>query len=110
VATDVLDHTTTDSSKGYTTAGIAGLTGSSVKDALMTTASSKWLFRAWGKVSVIDANSFTLDCGSGTVITVIAPGYSGIGEGDYASARGILNVSGSTKTLTCNPAHIRKYN
>jgi hypothetical protein len=64
----------------------------------------------WGKVTIVDSTSFDLDDGSGAVVRVIAAGYSGFGNGDYVSARGILDVSGSPKTLTCDPARIVKHN
>jgi len=40
-------------------------------------ASTKWLFKAWGMVTIIDASSFSLADGSGTTVTVIAPGIRG---------------------------------
>ena len=87
-AADVLGQIT-NATGSYKTAAILGMAGSCLADPIMAPASSGWLFRMWGKVTIIDADSFDLDDG----VRVVAPGYSGIGNGDYVSVRGILEWS-----------------
>ena len=107
-AADVLGNIT-NTSGSYKTASILGISGRCLPDPIMAPASSRWLFRMWGKVTIIDANSFYLNDGSGTSIRVVAPGYSGIGNGDYVSVRGVLDVSSSPPTLTARAEHVVCY-
>jgi alpha-tubulin suppressor-like RCC1 family protein len=106
-AVDVLGHTTTNTTGSYKTAGIVGISGKCLADQIMTSASSKWLFKVWGKVTIIDSNSFYLDDGSGVSVRVIAPGYSGLTEGGYAAATGVRTtsdtVSGRAERITVLP-------
>lgn len=76
-----------------------GLNNKAVKAAIMGTAAANYKFTVWGLVTVIDANSFTVDDGSGTPVKVIfaAHGFTGT---DYVSATGTLDVSGAVPVLT----------
>jgi hypothetical protein len=65
-------------------------------------------FVLWGKAHIIDSSTLTLDDGSGTPVTVIAPGYSGIAEGNFARAAGVFMVTGGQPTLTCPASGVLK--
>ena len=109
LAVDALGYST-NSTGSYMTAAILGVSGRCLADPIMASASAKWLFRMWGKVTIIDANSFYLNDGSGNSIRVVAPGYSGIEDGDFVSIRGTLDVSSNPKTLTAKAEHMLRYN
>ena len=112
VATDVVGHST-NATGSYNTAAILGTAGRSLADPIVVPASSRWLFKMWGKVTTIDANSFYLDDGSTASIRVIAPGYSGIGNGDYVSVRGILifpDPPTDPPTLQSEAVYVVKHN
>lgn len=68
-------------------------------------ASHKW-FMVWGKFVPDSADSFWLDDGSNHQVKVIAPGYSGIGQGDTVIAWGVLDNSTGTTTITTTPGRI----
>jgi hypothetical protein len=108
-AADVLGQIR-DTTGSYKTARILGAAGTCLGRAIMTPASSGWLFRMWGKVSNASANGFYINDGSKTSIHVVAPGYSGIGNGNYVSVRGILDVSSNPPTLTARPEHVVRHN
>jgi len=64
-------------------------------------------FTVWGLVTVVDADTFEVDDGSGPV-HVDAPGHS-LQTGDYAFATGLLDVSTNPWTLTCEARFVRSY-
>jgi|GEM_PF-1038482 len=99
-ATDAAANTATDSSASYRTAAIYGLGCGSAAQPVMDGVFGLYLFRLWGKITVIDSGSFWIDDGAARV-KVIAPGYDGIVDGDFVTARGILNPLASPPTLTC---------
>ena len=84
-----------------------GLNNKAVADAIMGTASGGFVFTVWGKVTTIDANSFTVDDGSRAPVTVIFAGH-GLTNVDYASATGTLDVSGASPVLTAQV--VKKWN
>lgn len=108
--TDILGHSA-DAAGSYRTAEIVGAAGRCFTDLIMRNASERWLFRIWGKVTLIgsDPDRFYLDDGSGNKVLVIAPGYNGIDNGSYVSVRGILDVNSSPKTLTSKAEYIVRY-
>lgn len=83
---------------------VVGASNKAVLDAIMTTSAPNYIWVFWGKVTVTDANKFTIDDGSGVTINVDAPAH-GLSNGNYVAVRGSLNVG--TKTLTSQ--HITKY-
>ena len=101
VAKDAANNSATDTSGAYKTARIFGTSAKSADHPIMALATSKYLFKLWGQVQVIDSNSFSLDDGSGTRVKVLATGH-GLTTGSTKSARGILDTAGSPYTLT-NP-------
>ena len=76
-----------------------GLNNKATRDSIMSAASSSFVFTVWGKVTVIDANSFTVDDGSNKPVTVVYANH-GFANNDYVSATGTLNISGTTPVLT----------
>lgn len=56
------------------------------------------MFRVWGRVSVVSADSFDLDDGSGAPVRVTAAAH-GLLAGTYAMAEGILNAGGAQPVL-----------
>lgn len=56
------------------------------------------MFRVWGRVSVVSADSFDLDDGSGAPVRVNSTAH-GLSTGTYAVAEGILNTGGAQPVL-----------
>ncbi len=63
-------------------------------------------FVVWGVVRDAGVDSFYLDDGSGHPAKIVAAGYSGIGNGDYARAEGVLHDSAEGPILLCSPEDI----
>jgi len=76
-----------------------GTSNKSILDAIMADAAPDYVWVLWGKATVIDAGSFSIDDGSGVTIKVVAPSHT-VANDDYVSVRGTLNVSTSPATLT----------
>ena len=72
----------------------------------MTGARSKYRFKFWGRATVIDPNTIELDDGSANTIKVIAPGHTGIGDGDFASAVGTLTTSAEEAILLSSSSQV----
>ncbi|MCE5199725.1 MAG: hypothetical protein ABFD54_15225 [Armatimonadota bacterium] len=77
---------------------VVGASNKAVLDSIMTTAAPKYDWVLWGRVHVVDENTFTIDDGSGVFITVNATGH-GLEGTPYVSVKGTLNLSGSTPVL-----------
>ena len=76
----------------------------------MNAASSIYLFKFWGKVTEVDNNTFTLDDGSGSPITVNAPGYkTKLSTGNFAAARGILTINGLLRVVQSEVDWLTKF-
>jgi hypothetical protein len=87
---------------GVKIAGTADLVGTTIASLLRspaTAGSANYRFCVWGVVETIDTSTFWLDDGSGSRIRVFAPGYTGITNGGFASARGTVDVSVSPPVL-----------
>lgn len=67
------------------------------------TAQATYIWLLYGKVSNRDTNGFQINDGSGTTITVVAPGNS-VAEGNYVTVKGTLDAT--NKTLTSQSIHI----
>jgi hypothetical protein len=78
----------------------------SLYDPVAALAAGRFRFTVFGKLTVIDGDSFTLDDGSGRPVTVHAPGYSGLTGGDYARATGVLTTDPTM--LTSSAAEVSK--
>lgn len=63
-------------------------------------------FTVWGRVSLLDADGFLLDDGSGAPVKVLAPGHSGLTSGAFARATGVLNNAPEPAELTCAPEDV----
>ncbi len=110
VASDAAGNDATDTSASYLTALIRGASNKAAWGVEMNAASSIYLFKFWGKVTEVDNDNFILDDGSGSPVTVNAPGYkSVISTGDFAAARGILAISGLSRTVQSEVNLITKY-
>jgi hypothetical protein len=97
---------------GITVSGslpVVGTTVDSLMDTIATSASLSRLFCVWGRVETIDSSTFWLDDGSGSRITVFAPGYAGISSGNFASAIGTADVSSTPPVLVSSPDRVRGY-
>ncbi|MHB9035888.1 MAG: hypothetical protein ACYC64_04425 [Armatimonadota bacterium] len=84
---------------------IIGTSQKSLRDAIMTDAAASYDWVLWGKVTVIDGDSFTIDDGSGVNVKVIATGH-GLGNTNYVSVRGSLDVTTNTPTLTAKDMNV----
>jgi len=110
VANDAAGNSAANASATYKTAQIVGTSNKAAWQSVMDSACGIYLFKFWGRVAEIDDNYFTLSDGSGAPITVHAPGYKvKVLAGDYASARGILNIAGSARWIESAPGLITKY-
>ena len=107
-AADSLGHSD-DRTASYKTAAVVGLAGRNLSNQTVVAASSRWLFRIWGKVTINSPAMFTVTTSSGTSIKVVAPLYTGIANGDYVSVRGILSPTGSPPTMQAKGAHVVRY-
>jgi hypothetical protein len=107
VAVDSVGNTSNNSSSSYKTAQVIGMSCADITDPVTRLVKDNYLFKFWGKVSM-DTDGFWLDDGALTRIKVIAPEYSGIEDGDFASARGILDPDATPPTLTCTPFGVTK--
>ena len=76
-----------------------GISNKATLDAATAAAAATKKFTVWGKVTVINANSFTVDDGSGVPVKVIKTAH-GFTAADYVSATGTLDVSGAEPVLT----------
>jgi len=86
-----------------------GISNRAAYDPVMSTASTKFNFKVWGKVTnLVSGVSFTVDDGSGTPVNVVAPGFGGIQNGDYASAKGGFSGEGSGRVLNAQASHVVK--
>jgi len=75
-----------------------GLSNKATLDAAVAAASATKSFTVWGKVTLIDADSFTVDDGSGVPVTVVKTAH-GFADGDYVSATGTLTVTAGTPSI-----------
>ena len=78
---------------------VFGISNRAAYDPIISSASAKFSFKVWGKVTILGGDSFSVDDGSGTPVTVVVPGFSGIANGDYASAKGKFSGEGSNRVL-----------
>lgn len=82
-----------------------GLNNRAAYDPIMSVAAAGLRFKVWGSVTIINDSSFTVNDGSGPV-TVVAPGYSGIADGNYASASGKFSGTGPGKVLNAQASDV----
>jgi len=82
----------------YSVVRCMGLNNRALTDAVLGLASRSYVFTVWGRVHEIDQDSFWLDDGSNRWVQVFATAH-GLREGDYASARGALNVTDNPPVL-----------
>lgn len=92
-----------------TTAPVVGTGIDSLLDAAATTSAATRQFCVWGKVETIDTSTFWLDDGSGTLVKVFAPGYTGITTGDYVSAIGTADLSVTPPVLISSSSKVNEY-
>ena len=104
------DHcSSTNSSGTYSVVPVIGTAIKNCSDPIASSLCSGYIFKCWGKVTIIDSSSFWLDDGSPQgPIKVIAPGYADITDNDYVCARGILAPAADPITLTCPPDKVMK--
>ena len=96
VATDTVGNSKNDTNTSYKTVQIVGAPTTAAWQPAMYSARTLYLFKFWGRVAEIDDDYFTLNDGSGRLVTVHAAGYKAkVVAGDYATARGVLDVGGS---------------
>lgn len=104
---DAAGNTTVDASHGYTTAPIYSLLNRAVYEEIIGDAQSRFLFMIWGRVTVLNSGSFTVDDGSGMPVKVYATDH-GLTDGRYVTVRGVLSrVSSTDASLTTSPDLIR---
>jgi len=85
-----------------------GVSCRAVRDFVTRGAVRRFRFKIWGRVSVLTANSFTLDDGSGRPVTVVSQGFTGIKNGDYASASGTFSSEETGRVLNAVASDVKK--
>ncbi|MCE5198888.1 MAG: hypothetical protein ABFD54_14600 [Armatimonadota bacterium] len=90
------------------TAPVVGINNKAVNDSIIAPASANYQFKVWGRVSILSTNSFTVDDGSGVPVTVIAPSYTGIANGNYVSVVGTLTDQSGTRVLNAKASDVVK--
>ncbi len=75
-----------------------GLNNKAAWDPIIGLVDANTKFTIWGKVTVVDTDSFMVDDGSGMPVKVLYAGH-GFSDSDYVSATGTLDVSGATPVL-----------
>lgn len=91
----------------------APLVGSSIRAAgslIASRSSATFRFAFWGRATVLDANTIQLDDGSGQVLTVLAPGHTGIYSGHLVRAVGTLCVSPGSPVLLSSAEQVTLLN
>jgi len=78
-----------------------GVTNRAAGDAAALRASYLYRFVIWGLVSNTSSSSFYLDDGSGQPVKVVSKGYSGITDGSFVRAEGVLHGSTEGPVLLC---------
>lgn len=87
-----------------------GTTNRGAADAVTGIASYRGWFTVWGKVILIDGDSFWVNDGSKNSVKVIAPGFSGFGVGDTVKAWGLLDNSSGSAVITSSAGRVLKVN
>ena len=77
-------------------------------DPIISAASSKFLFKLWGKPTVTGPDTFTLDDGSGQPISVESPGVTGLTGVNYVTVTGLLSPSAIGSVLKADADDIVK--
>ncbi len=86
-----------------------GISNRAAHHPIISTAAARFNFKVWGEVTnLVSGNSFTVDDGSGAPVDVVAPGFSGIQNGDYASAQGGLSGEGPSRVLNAQASDVVK--
>ncbi|MCC6485324.1 MAG: N-acetylmuramoyl-L-alanine amidase [Armatimonadetes bacterium] len=105
-ATDGVGNVGADTSGSYVTGPVYRLNNFNLRnDELVPTAATHALFGTWGRVHVINGDTFELDDGSEQPVRVSLPGHL-FQNGDFVFARGVLNPS--TRSLTTQPGQALK--
>lgn len=86
---------------------VLGITNHAALATATGEAKARYKFRLWGKVTAIDADSFTLDDGSGSPVKVLAAAH-GLSNGNYAAATGLLDNTTSPPTLASSHRRVQK--
>lgn len=108
-ASDGYGHTSTQTGS-YKTAPVVALANGRPSDQILPLKTAAWLFKVYGRVENLSGSTFDLNTGVGTPVRVTAPGCSGISNGDFVTARGILNSTATPPTLASEGAYIHKHN
>lgn len=87
---------------------IYGINNRAAYDMVTVTASSRFSFKVWGEVVSTAADSFNIDDGSGKPVTVVAPGFSGIQNGDHVSVSGFFSGEGPDRVLNAKATDVAK--
>ncbi len=85
-----------------------GINNRAAYDSIISAAAARYDFKVWGEVTILDYSSFTLNDGSGMPVKVLAPGYVGIQDGDYACASGEFSGEGVDRVLNAQSSTVVK--
>jgi len=76
---------------------------------IISAAFASFNFKVWGKVTnLVSGVSFTVDDGSGAPVNVVAPGFVGIQNNNYASAKGRFSGEVPNRVLNAQASDVVK--
>lgn len=85
-----------------------GLSNRAASDPIISAASTRFLFTVWGKSKITSDRSLQIDDGTGAPITVQCSGVTGVADGDYVRATGLLSYSANGSALSADTADVGK--
>ena len=109
IARDAADNSDTDSGQSYAVLPVVFAAGKYPQASMTTWTCQNYLFSFYGRATIIDPSSFTLDTSGGMTVTMVAPGYEDIDDNDFVFAHGVLDISTTPATLTCDPDNLLEY-
>lgn len=107
VVSDSGGHSTNDETHSYKTARILAASNPGLCSAAAALMANDCIYLTFGRVSVIDSDTFNLNDGSNSTIHVSAAGH-GLQTGDYVSVRGIWRTDLTPSTLCGVTAHVSR--
>jgi hypothetical protein len=103
---DAVSITATGDDPPVSEPGGCGISNRAAYHPIISTVGDTVTFKVWGKATILGSDSFTVDDGSGTPVTVVAPGFGGIQDGDYASASGKFFGEVSNRVLNAKAVDV----
>jgi len=97
-AADASGNRSTNTGQTYLTTRILGAGNSGLAGPLAATCATRYLFKTWGAVTILDNHTFEVSDGSHAPVRVSCPGH-GLSAGRFVSVVGVYNSSTSPPQL-----------